>query len=42
MAQISGRHALAELLHQEGVEYVFGNPGTTELGFQEQSPENVR
>ncbi|HEX2275890.1 MAG TPA: thiamine pyrophosphate-binding protein [Candidatus Tectomicrobia bacterium] len=31
MAEISGKHALAELLHQEGVEYVFGNPGTTEL-----------
>jgi benzoylformate decarboxylase len=31
MAEISGKHALAELLHQEGVEYIFGNPGTTEL-----------
>lgn len=31
MVQISGKHALAELLHQEGVEYLFGNPGTTEL-----------
>jgi benzoylformate decarboxylase len=31
MAQISGKHALAELLHQEGVEYIFGNPGTSEL-----------
>jgi benzoylformate decarboxylase len=31
MANISGKHALAELLHQEGVEYIFGNPGTTEL-----------
>jgi benzoylformate decarboxylase len=31
MAQISGKHALAELLRQEGVEYIFGNPGTTEL-----------
>jgi benzoylformate decarboxylase len=31
MAEISGKHALAELLHQEGVEYLFGNPGTTEL-----------
>ena len=31
MAEISGKQALAELLHQEGVEYVFGNPGTTEL-----------
>jgi benzoylformate decarboxylase len=31
MAEISGKHALAELLRQEGVEYIFGNPGTTEL-----------
>jgi benzoylformate decarboxylase len=31
MAEMSGKHALAELLHQEGVEYIFGNPGTTEL-----------
>jgi benzoylformate decarboxylase len=31
MAEISGKHALAELLHQEGVEFIFGNPGTTEL-----------
>src|SRR5918997_75154 len=31
MPTITGRHALLELLHQEGVEYIFGNPGTTEL-----------
>jgi benzoylformate decarboxylase len=31
MAEVSGKHALAELLRQEGVEYIFGNPGTTEL-----------
>jgi benzoylformate decarboxylase len=31
MAEISGKQALAELLRQEGVEYIFGNPGTTEL-----------
>src|SRR4029453_1485976 len=31
MAEMAGKHALAELLHQEGVEYIFGNPGTTEL-----------
>jgi benzoylformate decarboxylase len=31
MAHISGKHALAEVLRQEGVEYIFGNPGTTEL-----------
>jgi benzoylformate decarboxylase len=28
---ISGKQALAELLRQEGVEYIFGNPGTSEL-----------
>jgi benzoylformate decarboxylase len=28
---ISGRRAFLELLKQQGVEYVFGNPGTTEL-----------
>jgi benzoylformate decarboxylase len=31
MAEMSGKHVLAELLYQEGVEYIFGNPGTTEL-----------
>src|SRR5919197_6687362 len=31
MPVITGRHALLEVLHQEGVEYIFGNPGTTEL-----------
>jgi benzoylformate decarboxylase len=29
--QISGKQALAELLRREGIEYIFGNPGTTEL-----------
>jgi benzoylformate decarboxylase len=31
MAEMPGKHALAEILRQEGVEYFFGNPGTTEL-----------
>jgi benzoylformate decarboxylase len=31
MPVIPGRHAFLEVLHQEGVEYIFGNPGTTEL-----------
>jgi benzoylformate decarboxylase len=31
MPIMSGRHAFLEVLHQEGVEYIFGNPGTTEL-----------
>jgi benzoylformate decarboxylase len=31
MPVITGRHAFLEVLHQEGVKYIFGNPGTTEL-----------
>ncbi len=31
MAFLSGKRAFIELLRQEGVEYLFGNPGTTEL-----------
>jgi benzoylformate decarboxylase len=31
MPVMTGRHAFLEVLHQEGVEYIFGNPGTTEL-----------
>ncbi len=31
MLRKTGRHALLELLIDHGVEYVFGNPGTTEL-----------
>jgi benzoylformate decarboxylase len=31
MPRKTGRHALLELLIAHGVEYVFGNPGTTEL-----------
>jgi benzoylformate decarboxylase len=31
MPVITGRHAFLEVLRQEGVEYIFGNPGTTEL-----------
>ncbi len=31
MVFISGKRALLELLRQEGVEVIFGNPGTTEL-----------
>jgi benzoylformate decarboxylase len=29
--KLSGKQAFLELLRQEGVEYIFGNPGTTEL-----------
>ena len=31
MAFLSGRQAFLEILKQEGVEHIFGNPGTTEL-----------
>jgi benzoylformate decarboxylase len=31
MKETSGRAALLEILQDEGVEYLFGNPGTTEL-----------
>src|SRR6185437_15305033 len=31
MEEISGKRALLELLRQEGVSLMFGNPGTTEL-----------
>jgi benzoylformate decarboxylase len=31
MLRKTGRHALLEMLTAQGVEYVFGNPGTTEL-----------
>jgi benzoylformate decarboxylase len=31
MPRISGKRAFLELLKQEGVDVLFGNPGTTEL-----------
>ncbi|MBI3326510.1 MAG: thiamine pyrophosphate-binding protein, partial [Nitrospinae bacterium] len=31
MPMITGRHAFLDVLHRAGVEYIFGNPGTTEL-----------
>jgi benzoylformate decarboxylase len=31
LAVITGRRAFLELLKQEGVDILFGNPGTTEL-----------
>src|SRR4029450_13833255 len=33
MAIMSGRQAIMEIFRAEGVQYIFGNPGTTELGF---------
>ena len=35
MVKMSGKEALADLLHFEGVEYVFGIPGATEILFME-------
>ena len=32
MAIMSGRQAIMEIFRTEGVQYLFGNPGTTELG----------
>jgi benzoylformate decarboxylase len=33
MARMSGRQAIMEIFRNEGVQFIFGNPGTTELGF---------
>lgn len=33
MTVMAGRQAIMEMFHAEGVQYIFGNPGTTELGF---------
>ena len=33
MPRMLGKHALAEMLVAEGVEYIFGNPGTSETPF---------
>ena len=33
MARMLGKHALAQMLVAEGVEYIFGNPGTSETPF---------
>ena len=35
MPVISGKRAFLEILKQEGVEVVFGNPGTTELALMD-------
>lgn len=35
MTRIAGKHALVELLREEGVEYVFGIPGATEIQFMD-------
>jgi benzoylformate decarboxylase len=33
MAVMAGRQAIMEIFKSEGVQHIFGNPGTTELGF---------
>lgn len=33
MGMMSGRQAIMEIFRTAGVQYIFGNPGTTELGF---------
>jgi benzoylformate decarboxylase len=33
MVRMAGRRAIMNIFQAEGVEYIFGNPGTTELGF---------
>src|SRR5258707_1602439 len=35
MPVMSGKHAFLALLEQEGIEILFGNPGTTELPLQD-------
>ena len=35
MATITGRDAFLSILADEGVDHVFGNPGTTELAIME-------
>ena len=35
MARLSAKHALVEQLIANGVEYIFGNPGSTELGLMD-------
>ena len=35
MSRMTGRQALMEVLRVEGVEYVFGNPGTSESPIME-------
>jgi benzoylformate decarboxylase len=35
MTVMAGRQAIMEIFRAEGVDYIFGNPGTTELGFMD-------
>ena len=38
-ARVSGRHAFVQLLADEGITHLFGNPGTTELPIMEVVPD---
>src|SRR5207244_3800668 len=42
MKSTTGRHAFIELLLDEGVTHLFGNPGTTELAIMEAVPQYRR
>jgi len=42
LKQITGRRAFIELLLDEGITHLFGNPGTTELAIMEAVPEYPR
>src|SRR5438067_8698005 len=42
MKSTTGRHAFIELLLDEGVTHLFGNPGTTELAIMEAVPQYPR
>ena len=35
MTVMAGRQAIMEIFRRQGVDYIFGNPGTTELGFMD-------
>ncbi|MEE9435305.1 MAG: thiamine pyrophosphate-binding protein, partial [Candidatus Adiutricales bacterium] len=35
MTVMAGRKAIFDIFEREGVRYIFGNPGTTELGFMD-------
>ena len=41
MPLMTGRQAFLEILHAAGVEYIIGNPGTTELPLMDVLPEGI-
>ena len=40
MPLMAGRQAFLEILHAAGVEYIIGNPGTTELPLMDVLPDH--